>query len=190
MEAEIGARQLLERTEEGMKEKIEKMKKEFGALRTGRANPQVLESVKVEYYGVPVPLKQVAAVMVPEARTLEVRPWDISTLEEIDKALKKADLGAAPVNDGKVIRITLPQMTEDRRKNMVKMIKKIAEDYKVGLRNDRREAIEKLKKAEKSKEISEDELARLEQSAQKMTDTYVQKIDEALSVKEQEILTV
>lgn len=190
METEIGVQQLISKAEAGMKDRVEKIKREFGTLRTGRANPQILDGIKVEYYGVPVPLKQVAAVMVPEPRTLEVRPWDMTALEAIDKALKKADLGAAPVNDGKVVRVSLPQMTQDRRQNMVKIIKRMAEEYKIGIRNDRREVIEKLKKAQKSKEISEDDLERFEQSVQKITDLYVGKIDETLAAKEKEILTV
>jgi len=190
METEIGVQRLLSKTEEGMKDRVLKIQKEFGSLRTGRANPQILDNVKVEYYGVPVPLKQVAAIMVPEPRTLEVRPWDMTALEAIDKALKKADLGASPVNDGKVVRVSLPQMTQDRRQNMAKIVKKMAEDYKIGIRNDRRDAIEKLKKAQKSKEISEDDLERLEQSVQKITDLHIGKIEETLAVKEKEILTV
>lgn len=190
METEIGVQQLLSKTEAEMNDRVEKIKKEFDTLRTGRANPQILDGIKVEYYGVPVPLKQVAAVMVPEPRTLEVRPWDMTALEAIDKALKKADLGASPVNDGKVVRVSLPQMTQDRRQNMVKMVKKIAEEYKIGIRNGRREVIEKLKKAQKSKEISEDDMERLEQSVQKITNRYVGKIDETLAAKEKEILTV
>jgi len=173
-----------------MKEKISKLDKEFGSLRTGRANPQILEGIKVEYFGVSVPLKQVAAVMVPEPRTLEIRPWDITVLPEIDKALKKADLGASPVNDGKVIRVSLPAMTEDRRKNMVKIIGKMAEDSKVGVRTERRDAMEKIKKSQKLGEITEDDLTRLEQTTQKLTDTYIKKVEVIAATKEKEIMTV
>ncbi len=190
METETGIKNMISLAEEDMKSRVEKLQKEFSTLRTGRANPQILDNVKVEYFGVLVPIKQVAAVMVPEARILEIRPWDITTLEAIDKALQKSDLGVTPANDGKVIRLAMPAMSEDRRRDMVKMIKKMAEDSKVAVRGARREAIEKFKKAQKAKEISEDELARLEQSTQKMTDSHTARIDEILAVKEREILTV
>ncbi|MFH1619136.1 MAG: ribosome recycling factor [bacterium] len=190
MEAETGVNQLISKVESGMQERVEKLRRELGSLRTGRANPQILDSVKVEYYGVPVPLKQVAAVTVPEPRTLEVRPWDITTLQDIYKAVMKTDLGASPVNDGKVVRISLPQMTEDRRKNMVKTIRKMGEDYKVSIRSDRRDALEKIKKAQKAGEITEDDMTRLEQTLQKLTNVWVNKIDDILSAKEKEILTV
>jgi ribosome recycling factor len=176
--------------EEAMKERLSRLGRDLGALRTGRANPMLLENVKLEYYGQVVPLKQVAAVSVPEARTLEIRPWDPSVLKDLEKALVKADLGAQPVNDGKMIRISMPAMNEERRKDLVKVVKKIGEEGKVGLRTDRHEALEKLKKAQKAKEISEDELKTLEAKVQKLIDAYSKQIDETVVAKEKEITTV
>lgn len=185
-----GVNAALGHMESSMKERMSKLAKDFAVLRTGRANPLVLESVKVEYYGQLVPLKQVAAVSVPEARVLEIRPWDPTALPEIEKALQKADLGAMPQNDGKMLRLTMPSMTEDRRKDMVKQVKKIGEEFRVAIRNDRHEALEKLKKAEKAKEISEDEARGLEVRIQKATDAYIAKIESELVAKEKEITTV
>lgn len=176
--------------EESMKQRLAKLGKDFSALRTGRANPQLLETVKVDYYGQAVPLKQVAAVSVPEARVLEIRPWDPSVLTDLEKALQKADIGAMPQNDGKMIRVTLPMMTEERRKDIVKVAKRLGEEQRVAVRNDRHDAIEKLKKAEKAKEISQDEARGLETRIQKLTDLYVGKIDQDVVIKEKEITTV
>lgn len=176
--------------EAAMKERLRKLGKDFSVLRTGRANPLVLDSVRVEYYGQEVPLKQVAAVSVPEARVLEIRPWDPSALTEIEKAIQKADLGAMPQNDGKMLRLTLPTMTEERRRDMVKLVKKMGEEFRVGVRNDRRDALEKIKKAEKLKELSEDEAKGIEGRIQKATDSFVKQIDEAVLVKEKEIATI
>ena len=176
--------------EASMKERIAKLQKDFSVLRTGRANPMVLESVKVEYYGQQVPLKQVAAVSVPEARVLEVRPWDPAALAEIEKALQKADVGAMPQNDGKMIRITLPAMTEERRKDLVKVIKKMGEEYRVAVRNDRHEALDKIKKAEKAKELTQDDVKGLEGRIQKITDSFVKQVDDNVAQKEKEITTI
>ena len=176
--------------EEAMKERITRLGRDFSALRTGRANPMLLEGVKVEYYGQMVPLKQVAAVSVPEARTMEVRPWDPSVLKTLEKALSQADLGSAPQNDGKLIRINLPQMNEERRKEMVKVVKRMGEEAKVGLRTDRREALEKLKKAQKAKEMSEDDLEVMEAKVQKSIDAFSKQVDEVVAAKEKEITTV
>ncbi|MBI4376397.1 MAG: ribosome recycling factor [Elusimicrobia bacterium] len=176
--------------EENMKEKLARLAKDFSVLRTGRANPLVLDSIKVEYYGQMVPLKQVAAVSVPEARALEIRPWDPSALPEIEKALQKADLGASPQNDGKLIRVVLPSLTEERRKDMVKVVRRIGEDAKVAVRNERHDALDKVKRAEKAKEISQDELKSLEGRIQKVTDAYVKQVDDQVAVKEKEITTI
>ena len=181
---------VIAKMEEAMKDRLAKMSKDMSVMRTGRANPMILESVKVEAYGSLVPLKQVAAVSVPEARTLEVRPWDPSTLQDIEKALQKADVGAMPQNDGKLIRISLPMMTADRRKDMVKMLKKLGEEFKVAIRNERQDALNKIKKSFQAKEITEDALRLHEQRIQKSTDSYTKQIDDQLSVKEKEILTV
>src|SRR3954469_25145490 len=138
---------VLAKMDEAMKERLAKMGKDMSNMRTGRANPMMLESVKVEAYGSLVPLKQVAAVSVPEARTLEIRPWDPSTLQDIEKALQKADIGAMPQNDGKMLRISLPMMTEDRRKDLVKTVKKVGEEFKGGVRTERQEGLNKIKKS-------------------------------------------
>ena len=190
MDALSTIRELVAKAEKEMQGRIEKLKGEFGALRTGRANPQILEGIKVEYYGQPVPLKQVAAVTVPEGRVLEIRPWDPAVLADIEKALQKSDLGIPPQSDGKAIRLQLPVLTEERRKDMVRVVRKIAEDYRVALRNERRDILEKLKKAEKTKELSEDDLKRHEGEIQKLTDGYIKKVDELLAAKEKEITTV
>jgi ribosome recycling factor len=181
---------VLSKMEESMKERMSKMQKDMSVMRTGRANPMMLESVKVEAYGSMVPLKQVAAVSVPEARTLEIRPWDPSTLTDIEKALQKADVGAMPQNDGKMIRISLPMMTEDRRKDLVKVLKKLGEEFKVAIRNERQEGVNKVKKSFQAKEITEDDVRGLEARIQKTTDSFTKQIDDQLAVKEKEILTV
>ena len=181
---------LLAKTEALMKSRLDKLKTEFSGVRTGRANPQILDNVRVEYYGQLVPLKQVAAITVPEGRTLEVRPWDPSSLEAIDKALQKSGLGIPPQNDGTAVRLQMPSMTEERRRDLVKSMARTAEEARVALRNERRDAIEGAKKAEKAKEIAEDERKKLEDSIQKLTDSYIKKVDETLTQKEREITTV
>lgn len=184
------ANAVLSQMEAAMKERIVRMQKEMSVMRTGRANPMMLESVKVEAYGSLVPLKQVAAVSVPEARTLEIRPWDPSTLQDIEKALQKADVGAMPQNDGKMIRISLPMMTEDRRKDLVKLVKKTGEEFKGGVRTDRQDGLNKIKKSFQAKEITEDDLRALEQKVQKLTDSFTKQIDDSIVMKEKEITTI
>ena len=176
--------------EASMKERLSKMARDFSLMRTGRANPLMLDAVKVEYYGQLVPMKQVAAVSVPEARVLEIRPWDPTALGEIEKAIQKADLGAMPQNDGKMLRLTMPSMTEERRKEMVKMVKKVGEEFRVAVRNDRHEGLNKVKAAEKAKEITQDDLKGLEGRIQKTTDSFIKQIDEAVAAKEKEITTI
>jgi ribosome recycling factor len=184
------ANAVISKMEEAMKERLSKMGKDMSNMRTGRANPMMLEHVKVEAYGSLVPLKQVAAVSVPEARTLEIRPWDPTTLQDIEKALQKADVGAMPQSDGKMLRISLPMMTEDRRKDLVKVLKKLGEEFKVAIRNERQDAVNKIKKSFQAKEITEDALRLFEQRIQKSTDSFTKQIDDQLTVKEKEILTV
>ena len=184
------ANAVLSQMESAMKDRMARMAKELSVMRTGRANPMMLESVKVEAYGSLVPLKQVAAVSVPEARTLEIRPWDPSTLQDIEKALQKAEVGAMPQNDGKMLRISLPMMTEDRRKDLVKMVKKLGEEFKVGVRNDRQEGLNKLKKSFQAKELTEDDLRGLEARVQKLTDSFTKQIDDSIAAKEKEITTI
>lgn len=181
---------ILSGMEDSMKERLTRLAKEFSVLRTGRANPQILESVKVLYYGQLVPLKQVAAISVPEARVLEVRPWDPAALPDLEKALIKADLGAMPQNDGKLLRISLPAMTEERRKDLVKVVKRLGEEQRVAVRTDRHDAQAKLKAAEKAKELSQDEVRGLEARIQKITDSYSAKIDQDVALKEKEVTTV
>jgi ribosome recycling factor len=181
---------VVSKMEESMKERMARMAKDLSVMRTGRANPMMLENVKVEAYGSLVPLKQVAAVSIPEARTLEVRPWDPSTLQDIEKALQKADVGAMPQNDGKMIRISLPMMTEERRKDLVKVLKKLGEEFKVGVRAERQDGVNKVKKSFQAKEITEDDLRGLEARIQKITDSFIKQVDETVAAKEKEILTV
>ncbi len=173
-----------------MTEHVAKLQKDLATIRTGRASAQLLENVRVDYYGTPTPIKQMALINVLDAKTLEIQPWDISSLNEIDKALQKADLGASPVNDGKVIRITLPSMTEDRRKLLAKNISKMSEDFKVAVRNTRRDILEKVKKAQKSGEVTEDDLKRYEADVQKATDANIAQIDKLVAEKEAEIMKV
>lgn len=175
----------------------EKMKKTLGALdnqlaeiRAGRANPKILDRVMVSYYGVPTPINQVANIMVPEARMITIQPWDGSLLKEIEKEIQKADLGINPTNDGKCIRLVFPELTEERRKSLVKDIKKISEDNKIAIRSIRRDGIEEFKAKQKASEITEDDLRDAEDKIQKLTDKYVEKIDEACAAKEKEIMTV
>ncbi|MBI4422417.1 MAG: ribosome recycling factor [Elusimicrobia bacterium] len=182
--------QILSSTENAMKARLEKLKTELSQVRTGRANPQILDTIKVDYFGQSVPLKQVAAIRVPEARTLEIQPWDPSSLEAIEKAIQKSDLQIPTQNDGSLVRLQLPTMTEERRRDMVKLLGKTAEEARVAMRNERREAIEKVKKAEKEKRIPEDARKREEEKIQKLTDLYIKKVDEMMASKEKELSTV
>jgi len=182
--------ELISIMEELMSEKVDKFKKELTSLRTGRANPQLLDNIYVEYYGAKVPLKQIAAISVPEPRTLEVRPWDKSVIDAIEIELKKADLGTNPQKQGEVVRINLPAMNEEQRKKMVKMVAKMAEDCRVAIRNERRDALEKIKKANKTGEISEDDLKRYEANIQKITDNFIKNVDTISQEKEKELLTI
>lgn len=185
-----GVSELLSNTKQNMAEVAHRLQKDLGTLRTGRANPQMLENLRVEYYGVPTPLKQMAMINISDARTLEIQPWDVTAIKEIEKSLQQADLGVTPMNDGKLIRITFPPMTEDRRKTLTKTISKMSEDYKVSVRNERRDAIEKLKKAQKVGEVTEDDLKRYEVDIQKATDSNIALIDQIVVAKEKEIMTI
>ena len=178
------------KTKEKMDKCLTSLERDFAAIRAGRANPAVLDKVMVDYYGVPTPINQMAAVSVPEARLLVVQPWDASTLREIEKAINTADIGINPQNDGKVIRLSFPQLTEEHRKNLQKDISKRGEEAKVATRNIRREAIDSIKKAGKEDGISDDEVKDLEDDAQKLTDKFIAKIDDAVETKSKEILTV
>lgn len=188
--AEFSMEDVLSEAEMEMMDRIEKFKRELTSLRTGRANPQLLDSVTVEYYGARVPLKQVAAVSIPEARTLEVRPWDAGAADAVEAELRKMDFGSSPSRNGNIIRINLPPMTEDQRKKMVKVVHGMGEDSRVQMRNARRDALEKVKKAQKAGAVSEDDYTRHEEAVQKLTDAYVKNVDDMVAHKEKELLTV
>ena len=179
----------LQSYEEKMKKTLDFLSEEYAAVRAGRANPHVLDKIKVDYYGTPTPIQQVGNVSVPEARIIQIAPWDKSMLKAIEKAILTSDIGINPQNDGSIIRLQFPELTEERRKDLVKDIKKKAEDGKVALRNIRRDGNEEFKKLGKG-EISEDEAADLTDSLQKLTDDYIAKIDKALEEKTKELMTV
>ena len=168
---------------------LEALAREFATVRTGRASTAILDAVRVDYYGTPTPLSQMASLSTPDARTLVIQPWEAGQLKEIEKAITKADLGVTPVNDGKLIRLTMPTPTEERRKQLVKTTGKMAEDARVAVRNIRREANDKLKVLAKDKKVSEDEERRGHDQIQKTTDRFIAKVDETMKKKEQEILS-
>ena len=179
----------LQAYEEKMKKTLDFLAEEYAAVRAGRANPHVLDKIKVDYYGTPTPIQQVGNVSVPEARIIQIAPWDKSMLKAIEKAILTSDIGINPQNDGSIIRLQFPELTEERRKDLVKDIKKKAEEGKVALRNVRRDGNEEFKKLGKG-EVSEDEAADLADSLQKLTDDYIAKIDKALDEKTKELMTV
>ena len=168
---------------------LEALAREFATVRTGRASTAILDAVRVDYYGTPTPISQMASLSTPDARTLVIQPWEVAQLKEIEKAITKADLGVTPANDGKIIRLTMPTPTEERRKQLVKTTGKMAEDARVAVRNIRREANDKLKALAKDKKVSEDEERRGHDQIQKTTDRFIARIDETLKKKEQEILS-
>ena len=168
---------------------VETLGREFAAVRTGRASTALLDAIRVDYYGTPTPIGQMSSVSVPDARTLLIQPWEPAQLKEIEKAIAKSDLGITPANDGKVIRLTMPTLTEDRRKQLAKNVHKIAEEGRVAIRNVRREANDKLKGMAKDKKVTEDEERRGHDQIQKTTDRFVAKVEELLKKKEQEILS-
>jgi ribosome recycling factor len=173
-----------------MEKSIEAFKQELAKVRTGRASLNILDDVKVEAYGSAMPLNQVGTITIPEVRTIAIQPWDPQLLAAIEKAILKSDIGLTPVNDGKIIRLNIPQLTEDRRHELVKQVKKIAEEFRVAIRNIRREAIETLKKQKKEKQISEDDLFKLQDDAQAETDTFIGQIDTLTAGKEKEVMEV
>ena len=178
----------LKKADETMGRRIDHMCKEFSEIRAGRANPAVLDKVKVDYYGAPTPVNQLAAVSVTEARTLTIQPWDVSVLRQIEKAIQTSEIGINPQNDGKVIRLIFPPLTEDRRKEIVKDVQKIAEETKIQVRNARRDTIEKLKAMKKAGELTEDDLKQGEKKTQDLTDKYIKNIDKLSAEKQKEIL--
>ena len=177
-----------------IKEKMEKtvsvLESNYSSIRAGRANPAVLDKIRVDYWGTPTPINQMAAVSVAEARILQIQPWDASSLGVIEKAIQASDLGINPQNDGRVIRLIFPQPTEERRKELVKEVHKMAEESKVAIRSIRRDGMEKFKKMEKASEITEDDLDDCEEELQEITDSFIKKIDEKSAAKEKEIIKV
>ena len=169
---------------------LEHLNEEFGAVRAGRANAKVLDRITVEYYGSETPLAGVATISSPDARTLVISPWDTKLLKDIQKAIQTSDLGINPQNDGRVIRLVFPQLTEDRRKDLVKQVKKYAEDAKVAMRNIRRDGMDYVKKQKKASAITEDEQKKAEKDLQDMLDKYIKKADEALAAKEKELMAI
>ncbi len=171
-----------------MEKSIEILQEDFGAIRAGRANAKVLDRITVEYYGQETPVGQVGSISSPDARTLVIQPWDSSLLKKIEKAIQVSDLGINPQNDGRVIRLNFPQLTEERRKDLVKQVKKYGEDGKVAIRNIRRDAMDHIKKLKKNSEITEDDQKKAEKDLQDLTDKYIKKVDECCAVKEKELM--
>ena len=183
-------KELIKNTEEKMEKSIDALEREYESIRAGRANASVLDRITVDYYGVPTPIQQMAAVSVPEARTLLIAPWDKSTLKEIEKAILTSEIGINPQNDGTSIRLNFPPLTEERRKDIVKDIRKKGEEAKVAVRNQRRDALDKLKSLKKGNTITEDDEADGEKKIQNLTDKFCKEIDELASAKEKEIMEI
>ncbi|NWF99040.1 MAG: ribosome recycling factor [Nitrospirae bacterium] len=182
--------ELKRKTNERMSKTIEALKKDFASIRTGRASLALLDGIMVNYYNTPTPLQQVASLSIPESRLIAIQPWDPKVIPDIEKAILKSDLGLTPINDGKMIRINIPSLTEERRKQLVKTVRKKAEEAKIAIRNIRRDIIEEIKKLEKEKHISEDVVKKSQDETQKITDSFITKIDEVLANKEKEIMEV
>ena len=176
--------------DEKMGKTMNNLAEEFGGIRAGRANPHVLDKLRVDYYGTPTAIQQVANVSVPEPRMIQIQPWEASMVKEIEKAILTSDLGINPTNDGKTVRLMFPELTEERRKELAKDVKKKGENAKVAIRNIRRDANDSFKKLAKEEDVSEDEIKQLEDQAQKMTDKYIADVDRAVEAKTKEILTV
>jgi len=183
-------KEVVSEAEERMKKAIEVLRKDFASLRAGRATPALLDKILVDYYGVPTPINQMANISVPEPRLLVIQPWDKSVISSIEKAIQKSDLGLTPNNDGTVIRLAIPQLTQERRNELVKVVKKKAEEARVAIRNVRRDANDQLKDFEKEHEISEDDSKRGQEEVQKLTDKCIKEVDQVLSHKEEEIMEV
>jgi ribosome recycling factor len=184
----MNAKEIFAESEQRMKKSIESLKKDFMRIRTGRASTALLDGITVEYYGSPMPVNQVAAISVPDARMIMIQPWEKSMIGPIEKAIQASDLGLNPQSDGNVIRLPIPPLSEERRKDLFKHCKKISEDNKVAIRNIRRDGNEQLKESEKSKKITQDELKKSQDEIQKLTDKYIKSVDDMLSLKEKEIL--
>ena len=183
-------KEIQNKLQQQMEKTIEALKHEFSTIRAGRANAQMLDKIRVDYYGTPTPINQVGSISVPEPRTLMINPWDKSAMKDIETAIRNSDLGLNPTNDGEVIRLNVPALTEERRKELCKQAKKASEEFKVRLRNERRDANDKLKKLEKEGEITEDDLKKAQDNVQKMTDKYTKEVDVLLEVNEKDIMAV
>lgn len=186
----VGIQKILHETEERMKKTIEAVTREFNTIRTGRANPSVVEHLKISYYGALTPLRQLASISAPDARLIVIQPWDPSVVSEIEKAILKSDLGLTPMTDGKVIRLSIPQLSQERREELAKIIKKMAEDGRIALRTIRRDAKEQIEKDEKDKKVTEDDRFHSIDDLQKLIDKYIKKVDELLASKEAELKEV
>lgn len=182
--------EIIKKSEEKMNKSLDALAREFKSVRAGRANPSVLDKITVDYYGTPTPIQQMAAVSVPEGRVLQIQPWDVSTLKDIEKAILVSDIGINPQNDGKSIRLMFPPLTEERRRDLVKDIKKMSEDCKVAIRSIRRDAIEKIKALKKNGDITEDDQSNGEKKIQNLTDKFCKEADELGAAKEKEILEI
>jgi ribosome recycling factor len=182
--------ELFQKTEDHMKKTLEMLMQELSGIRTGKASPALLDSLRVNYYGSMVPVKQVANVSVPDPRMITIQPWDRGLVPEIEKAIRASELGLNPQNDGGLIRLPIPPLTEERRKDLVKVVKRIGEDSKVAMRNVRRDANDKIKKLEKEHELSEDDMRDKQDEIQKLTDQFVHRVEEAVTSKEKEILEI
>jgi len=182
--------QIFQKFKEEMEKTISSLEKSFSRVRTGRASVSLLDGIKVDYYGTPTPIAQVATLSVPESRLIVIAPWDATAIGAIEKAIQKSDLGLMPSTDGKVIRLSIPQLTEERRKELVKVVKKMAEEGKVKLRNERRDANESLKDLKKNNKMSEDELHGAQEEVQKLIDRYIEKTEKILAIKEKEIMEI
>jgi ribosome recycling factor len=184
----MDVKQIYAESDNRMKKSIEILKKDFARIRTGRASATLLDGITVEYYGSPMPVNQVAAISIPDARMIMIQPWEKNILHPIEKAIQASDLGLNPINDGNVIRLPIPPLSEERRKELFKHCKKISEDNKVAIRNIRRDGNEQLKESEKSKKITQDELKKGQDEIQKLTDKYIKSVDDLLALKEKEIM--
>lgn len=179
---------IIREAEDNMKKAIESMVREFNEIRTGRANPHLVEGIKIDYYGTPTLLKQIASISVPDARLIVIQPWDPSAIQEIEKSILKTNLGLNPVNDGKVVRLAIPQLSKERREELIKLVRDLAEKWRVSLRTIRRDANELIKKLEQEKKIPEDERFKSQEETQKITNKYIETVDKLLRDKEKELL--
>ena len=186
----VNLKEVMNEAHEKMKKTIEAVRREFNTIRTGRASGALVESIKVEYYGTPTPMKQLASISIPDPKLIVIQPWDTSVLGEIEKAILKSDLGITPLNDGRAIKLGIPNLTQERREDLVKVIKKMAEDGRVSIRSIRREINEKIKALEKGKTMGEDESKKAAEDIQKLTDKEIKEIDDILAKKEKELMEV